>query len=239
MERSKQAQIYKEIPFAFAKRHGVLVLEQNDKFAKIIQKEQAKPYGLIELRRYLQLPLSIEQVSDDKFEDLLTKAYETNAQSAMQMAEGMSEEMDLEQLMQDMPKTEDLMDTEDNAPIIRLLNALLTEAIKQCASDIHIETFESQLLVRFRIDGILREILKPQRVLAPLIVSRIKVMAKLDIAEKRLPQDGRITLRIAGRSVDVRVSTIPASHGERVVLRLLDKKSAHLDLEQLWRYMKR
>ena len=233
MESSKSTHIPKDIPFTFAKRHGVLVLEQNDKSARIIQKETAKPYALLELRRCLQIPLTIEQVSEDKFEDLLTKAYETNSQSAMQMAVGMSDEMDLEQLMHDMPKTEDLMDSEDDAPIIRLLNALLTEAIKQGASDIHIETFEAQLIVRFRIDGILREILKPQRVLAPLIVSRIKVMAKLDIAEKRLPQDGRITLRLAGRAVDVRVSTIPASHGERVVLRLLDKKSAHLDLEQL------
>src|SRR5439155_11688111 len=101
------------------------------------------------------------------------------------------------------------------------------------ASDDHIETFEDHVMIRFRVEGVLREVLEPQRILAPLIVSRIKVMAKLDIAEKRLPQDGRITLRIAGRAVDVRVSTMPTSHGERVVLRLLDKQSARLDMADL------
>jgi general secretion pathway protein E len=141
--------------------------------------------------------------------------------------------MDLFHLLQELPKPEDLLEKQDDAPIIRLLNALLSEAIKEGASDVHIETFENRVLVRFRVDGILREILEPQRILAPLIVSRIKVMAKLDIAEKRLPQDGRITLRIGGHAVDVRVSTMPTSHGERVVLRLLDKQSARLDLVEL------
>ena len=135
--------------------------------------------------------------------------------------------------MDAVPVTEDLMEQEDDAPIIRLINALLTEAAKQSASDIHIETFEHRLVVRFRVDGVLREVVEPKRALAPLLVSRIKVMAKLDIAEKRIPQDGRISLRVAGREIDVRVSTIPASNGERVVLRLLDKKSGRLDLTAL------
>src|SRR3569833_658054 len=119
---------------------------------------------------------------------------------------------------------EDLLESEDDAPIIRLINALLTEAVKENASDIHIEPYEHRLVVRYRVDGVLREVLEPRRVLAPLVTSRIKVMAKLDIAEKRLPQDGRISLRIAGRPVDVRVSTLPSGHGERVVMRLLDKQ---------------
>ena len=114
-----------------------------------------------------------------------------------------------------------------------MLNALLSEAIKEGASDVHIETFENRVMVRFRVDGVLREVLEPQRLSRALIVSRIKVMAKLDIAEKRLPQDGRITLSIGGHAVDMRVSTMPTSHGERVVLRLLDKQSARLDLAQL------
>lgn len=135
--------------------------------------------------------------------------------------------------MQAMPTPEDLLESQDDAPVIRLLNAVLTQAIKQNASDIHFETFEDRLLVRFRMDGVLREILEPPRVLAPLLISRIKIMAKLDIAEKRLPQDGRIALRIAGRSVDIRVSTIPTAYGERIVLRLLDKQSAPLDLQRL------
>jgi general secretion pathway protein E len=141
--------------------------------------------------------------------------------------------MDLFQVAQALPETEDLLESEDDAPIIRLINALLTEAVKENASDIHIEPFENRLVVRFRVDGVLREVLQPQRVLAPLLVSRIKVMAKLDIAEKRLPQDGRISLRVAGRAVDVRVSTLPSGHGERVVLRLLDKQAGRLDLNHL------
>ena len=132
---------------------------------------------------------------------------------------------------QDLPEPSDLLESEDDAPVIRLINALLTQAVKENASDIHIEPFENRLVVRFRVDGVLREVLQTKRAVAPLVVSRIKVMSQLDIAEKRLPQDGRISLRIAGRAVDVRVSTIPAGHGERVVLRLLDKQAGRLDLD--------
>src|SRR6185369_13128704 len=107
------------------------------------------------------------------------------------------------------------------------------QAVKDNASDIHIEPFENRMTVRFRIDGVLREVLQSKRAVAPLVVSRIKVMSKLDIAEKRLPQDGRISLKVAGRAVDVRVSTIPSGHGERVVLRLLDKQAGRLDLTAL------
>lgn len=223
----------KMIPFTFAKRHGVLVAEQDEQQAKVIYHGNPSITALTELRRHLNVPLHMEAVDDETFGKLLVKAYETDSSIAMQMVEDMGEEMDLFHLMQELPKSEDLLETQDDAPIIRLLNALLSEAIKEGASDVHIETFENRVLVRFRVDGVLREVLEPQRVLAPLIVSRIKVMAKLDIAEKRLPQDGRITLRIGGHAVDVRVSTMPTSHGERVVLRLLDKQSARLDLAQL------
>jgi len=147
--------------------------------------------------------------------------------------EDIGNEVDLYSLADEMIESEDLLENEDDAPIIKLINAMLSEAIKESASDIHIETFENALQIRFRVDGVLREVLKPNRKLASLLVSRIKVMAKLDIAEKRIPQDGRISLRIGGRAVDVRVSTMPTGHGERVVLRLLDKNAARLDLEDL------
>ncbi|MEZ8709327.1 type II secretion system ATPase GspE, partial [Vibrio alginolyticus] len=136
-------------------------------------------------------------------------------------------------LAEELPQDEDLLESEDDAPIIKLINAMLGEAIKEGASDIHIETFEKSLCIRFRVDGVLRDVLAPSRKLAPLLVSRVKVMAKLDIAEKRVPQDGRISLRIGGRAVDVRVSTMPSSHGERVVMRLLDKNATRLDLHSL------
>ena len=149
------------------------------------------------------------------------------------MMEDIGNEVDLFSLADELPQTEDLLAGDDDAPIIKLINAMLSEAIKEGASDIHIETFEQELVIRFRVDGVLKEVLKPNRKLASLLVSRIKVMAKLDIAEKRIPQDGRISLRIAGRAVDVRVSTMPSSFGERVVLRLLDKNNARLNLEDL------
>jgi general secretion pathway protein E len=222
-----------KIPFTFAKRYGVLCTAIENGQAKIIYHDKPKPEVLTELRRYLALPLTLDQVNEETFTRFLVKAYETDSSVAMQMAEDMGDDMDLYHLMQELPKSEDLLEKQDDAPIIRLLNALLSEAIKEGASDVHIETFETRVLVRFRVDGVLREILEPQRILAPLIVSRIKVMAKLDISEKRLPQDGRITLRVGGHAVDVRVSTMPTSHGERIVLRLLDKQNAHLDLAQL------
>ncbi|OAI49258.1 type II secretion system protein GspE [Gammaproteobacteria bacterium SCGC AG-212-F23] len=220
------------IPFTFAKKHGVLV-EIKEDHAKIFCRSDPEISVISEIRRYFHQPLKIEKVDADYFNKLLVSHYETDSSTAMQMAEDLGESFDLAELIHELPKAEDLLERQDDAPIIRLLNALLSEAIKESASDVHIETFEDHVLVRFRIDGVLRDILEPPRVLAPLIISRIKVMAKLDIAEKRLPQDGRITLRIAGRAVDVRVSTLPTSHGERVVLRLLDKQTARLDLAKL------
>lgn len=221
------------LPFAFAKKHGVLIKEVADEVATIAFCHKPTSPVLAELRRYLGMPIHCLPIDEETFSKLLVKNYETDSNTAMLMAEDLGEEMDLYHLINQLPKPEDLLEKQDDAPIIRLLNALLSEAIKESASDVHIETFEEKILVRFRIDGVLREVLEPQRILAPLIVSRIKVMAKLDIAEKRLPQDGRITLRVGGHAVDVRVSTMPTSHGERVVLRLLDKQNARLDLMQL------
>ncbi len=152
---------------------------------------------------------SIERVDEATFDALLRQAYETGATNAMDAVGGFEGNEDLTQLAQVLPEQTDLLEADDDAPIIRLINAVLTQAVKENASDIHIEPFENRLVVRFRVDGVLREVLQSKRAVAPLVVSRIKVMSKLDIAEKRLPQDGRISLRIAGRAVDVRVSTIP------------------------------
>jgi general secretion pathway protein E len=224
------------IAYRFAKQHGVLIKTVMDDCALITIKPETNPVALTELRRYLDKPLRLERVSADEFNNLLTLAYETDSSATRQMVIGVEEELDLDQLIHDMPRTQDLLEGQDDAPIIRLLNALLSQAIKLKASDIHIETFEEEVVVRMRIDGTLQEALEIQRALAPLLISRVKVMAKLDIAEKRLPQDGRITLRIAGHTVDVRVSTMPSTYGERIVLRLLDKKTARLDLSLLGMY---
>ncbi|HFD81157.1 MAG TPA: type II secretion system protein GspE [Gammaproteobacteria bacterium] len=220
-------------PFLFAKRHGVVLADLDGDEAEVVLGPAADPAAVIELRRHVGRPLRLRRVDAEEFDALLASTYEQASNEAMQMMEDLGEDMDLFQVAQALPETEDLLESEDDAPIIRLINALLTEAVKENASDIHIEPFENRLVVRFRVDGVLREVLQPQRVLAPLLVSRIKVMAKLDIAEKRLPQDGRISLRVAGRAVDIRVSTLPSGHGERVVLRLLDKQAGRLDLEHL------
>ena len=219
-----------DISFSFAKRHQVLL----DPVAPtVFYTADTDLTVFAEIRRVFGQSFNLEQVASDKFETLLTTFYQRDSSEAKQLMEDLGNESDLFALAEALPDTEDLLDSEDDAPIIKLINAMLGEAIKEGASDIHIETFENQLVVRFRVDGVLREILKPNRKMSSMLVSRIKVMAKLDIAEKRVPQDGRISLKIAGRAVDVRVSTMPSSHGERVVLRLLDKNNARLNLEDL------
>src|SRR5882672_2783584 len=220
------------LSFAFAKRHGVLVNRVVEGVAECTYRDTASPQAIAEVRRYLRRSLRLERVPDARFDELLREAYEAGS-DAMQAVEGLDDNTDLAHLAQELPEQADLLDSEDDAPIIRLINAVLTQAVKENASDIHVEPFENRLVVRFRVDGVLREVLQSRRAVAPLVVSRIKVMSRLDIAEKRLPQDGRISLKIAGRAVDVRVSTIPSGHGERVVLRILDKQAGKLDLDSL------
>jgi len=222
----------RRLSFAYAKRHGVLVRAIGDGYAECAYRTGASPLALAEVRRFLRVPLRIERVDEASFDVLLRQSYEAGS-DAMQAVEGIEDTTDLAHLAQDLPEQADLLDSDDDAPIIRLINAVLTQAVKENASDIHIEPFENRLVVRFRVDGVLREVLQSKRAVAPLVVSRVKVMSKLDIAEKRLPQDGRISLRIAGRAVDVRVSTVPSGHGERVVLRILDKQAGRLDLNSL------
>jgi general secretion pathway protein E len=221
-----------KIPFSFAKRFHVFLdtdIEPNE----LYYTEETLLSAFAEVRRYSGKSFALKKTKKEDFETLLTDSFQRDSSEAKQLMEDLGNESDLFALAEDLPDTEDLLDNEDDAPIIKLINAMLGEAIKEGASDIHIETFENQLVVRFRVDGVLREILRPNRKMSSMLVSRIKVMSKMDIAEKRVPQDGRISLRIGGRAVDVRVSTMPSSHGERVVLRLLDKNNARLNLQDL------
>jgi len=224
----------KRFAFGFAKRHGVLLSTRDEQHVVLQCSPAVTSQSLAELRRYFATPLTLEMMTQDDFDRLLQQNYESGSAEAYEMMDSLGEETDLSRIAEELQEPEDLLESEDDAPIIRLLNALLTQAIKENASDIHLDTFEGRMVVRQRVDGVLREVLEPNRAIAPLLVSRIKVMAKLDIAEKRLPQDGRISLRIAGRPVDVRVSTLPVGQGgERVVLRLLDKQAGRLDLSHL------
>ncbi len=218
----------RSLPFAFAKRHGVLLREQG-----LQVRRGASLTAVQEAQRFAGRVLPLEWLEAEAFEQQLSLAYQRDSSEVRQMAEGLGAEMDLASLAELTPESGDLLEQEDDAPIIRLINAILSEAIKAGASDIHLETFEKRLVVRFRVDGILREVIEPRRELAALLVSRVKVMARLDIAEKRVPQDGRISLKVGGREVDIRVSTLPSANGERVVLRLLDKQAGRLSLVHL------
>jgi len=186
------------LPYSFAKRHGVLLDHANENGLALIHRPGVSNMALLEARRAAGRPVAYQRVDEDEFDLLLTRNYEGNTSDAMTV-----------------------MDDFDG----ELINAMLTEAIRKGASDVHIEPFEHRLSVRYRVDGVMNKLLEPPQQAAAQVISRIKVMAKLDIAEKRLPQDGRISLRVAGRPVDVRVSTLPSGHGERVVMRLLDKQA--------------
>lgn len=224
----------KRLPYFFAKTHGIVVTDHlNSEEIDVYYLSDTPLAALAEVKRTLQKPLRLQLVNPNEFQQHLAKIYQAST-SILDATEGiMEEDLDLLKLAGQLPSSEDLLDSHDDAPIIRLINALFTQAIKQKASDIHIETYENRVLVRNRVDGVLQEILDIQRVIAPLVISRVKVMAKLDIAEKRIPQDGRISLRIGGHNIDVRVSTLPSNHGERIVLRILDQESAQLDMEVL------
>ncbi|RYY47360.1 MAG: type II secretion system protein GspE [Sphingomonadales bacterium] len=221
------AEIPATLPYSFARRHGVL-LRAGPGGMECVHRPGIALDALLEVQR-ISPDAAFVPVSDEAFDAALSAAY-GGAGSAASIDLG---DIDLAALADSAASVDDLLDTRDDAPVIRLINALLLEAVKEGASDVHIETQEKRLVVRFRIDGVLRDRIEPPRALAPLLVSRIKVMAKLDIAERRIPQDGRVTLRIGGHDVDARVSTIPTQHGERVVMRLLEKGSLRLDLEAL------
>ena len=218
--------------YAFAARHGATLVDVENGAAVIAHRPDVAIPVLAELRRHCAMPVKLVGHSRDDYEALLQDLY-ADGDAARTIAIDI-DEAGLAGVVDALPEPRDLLESDDDAPIIRLLNALFTEAINRDASDIHIEPFESRLVIRFRVDGLLVEVLSPQKAIAAALVSRIKVMAKLDIAERRLPQDGRISLRVAGRPVDVRVSTIPVGSGaERVVLRLLDKQAGRLDFDRL------
>ena len=218
------------LAYAFAKKHGVILLELSD-VAQVGLRDGADPLALIETRRALRRPLQVLPLSRPEFEQRLSQTYGSAGLSAAD--DSLDESVGLDSLAENLPATADLLDVVDDAPVIRLINGIIAEAVRQGASDIHVEPFETALVVRLRVDGVLKEVLSLSHRLAPLLVSRVKVMARLDIAEKRIPQDGRISLTLGGRSLDVRVSTLPARAGERLVMRILHQDQAALGLEEL------
>src|SRR5882672_2303948 len=230
---SADARCVERLPYAFAKRHGVISARQLDDGIELWVRPGVKAAALAEVQRVLGGPLALRELAKEAFDAALARAYERGASSTADIMTDLDANADLAALAENLPKVADLMESEDDAPIVRLINALFSQAVRENASDIHIEAFDRRSVVRFRRDGMLRDVLEPPQAAHGVIVSRIKIMARLDIAEKRQPQDGRIALRLAGRSVDVRVSILPTAHGERVVLRMLDKQAGRLDLTGL------
>ncbi|VEG90329.1 GspE family T2SS ATPase variant LspE [Legionella spiritensis] len=220
------------LPYSFAKTKRVIAIEKPDQGVILYHLSNPSLQALAEAKRLLQRDFILQEVNENEFQQHLAQCYQSKS-SVLDAAIDMEDDIDLSLFAGQLPNSEDLLENQDDAPIIRLINALFTQAIKQKASDIHIETYENRVLVRNRIDGVLHEVLEIQRAIAPLVISRVKVMARLDIAEKRIPQDGRIALRIGGHNIDVRVSTLPSNHGERIVLRILDKEAAQLNLSLL------
>ena len=222
------------LPYAYARDFGLLARPGAVDGAPVdvLVAASTAPAAIAEVsRRFGQIQLTV--LPRGELDAAIAGAYAGGGGDASQMADEFDADLDLTKLLQDVPAIEDLLESSDDAPVIRMINALLTQALREGASDIHIEPFEQTSVVRFRIDGSLRDVVRPRKAIHGSLISRIKIMAQLDIAEKRLPQDGRIALRVAGRPIDIRVSTVPTGHGERVVMRLLDKQAGRLHLETL------
>ena len=224
--------IARALPYAYARDARLVLTHHYSLGLQVLICDKTDPNALAEVgRRFGQLaPL---WVTETELDQVLRRVYAQAEGAAARVAGEIEADLDLSRVMQETQAIEDLLDVEDDAPIIRMINALLTQAARDGASDIHIEPFEQASVVRFRIDGSLRDVVRPKKGLHAALISRIKIMAQLDIAEKRLPQDGRITLKVGGKPLDVRVSTLPTGFGERAVLRLLDKEAGRLTLSSL------
>jgi general secretion pathway protein E len=222
-----------DIPYGYARDHGVLLRADTGERLLVAMRQGADPMALLEVRRHLAMPFDVELVEPAQFEALLSDHYAMDGH-AVAMAGSMAVDgAALDAIAGDIPSADDLLDSADDAPTIRLINGIIAEGVRQGASDIHIEPYETGLVVRMRIDGVLVEKLRMPPHVAGVVVNRVKVMARLDIAERRIPQDGRISLTLGGKLIDVRVSTLPNRAQERVVLRILDKEAAGISLDLL------
>jgi general secretion pathway protein E len=226
------AELVKTVPINFAKSARFIPLKREGEAVAVAVADPLDTALLDHARTLLQGELSPRIARASTIIDAINSVYDRSLNEAEQVV-GEMEAQDLETAEQVLEDQQDLLDSGDEAPIIRLVNSLLFRAAKERASDIHIEPMERELAVRFRVDGVLLNIIKPPKRYQNSIISRVKIMAQLNIAEKRLPQDGRIKIKLAGRDIDIRVSTVPTVHGESIVMRLLDKSATLLDLAEI------
>ena len=220
------------LDYNYSKDHHI-ILSKNKQSSILFYTEDAELSLIAYIQKKYDDSFVLSKLEFSDFNKRLSDIFTENSSNSSDLVQGVDESIDLDTLASDLPKTEDLLDDSNEAPVIKLINAVLAEAIKDGASDIHIEPYEEYLSIRFRVDGILKEKLKPSSRVSSLLNARIKIMSNLDIAERRVPQDGRMSLKLGEKWVDIRVSTLPSSYGERIVLRLLDKAEASLDLKEL------
>jgi len=228
-------ELIKKVPISFSRRYRILPIRYEDDVVIVATTDPLEIVALDDLRLLLGKPIRSVLTSGLALLACLNRVYDEAASpaGAEQVMEDIAAAENLDQLAHELDEPQDLLDATDEAPIIRLVNSVLFQAVRQRASDIHFESFERGLVVRYRIDGVLYPVLTPPKRLQSSIIARLKIMAGLNIAEKRLPQDGRFAIRTAGKDVDLRVSVLPTSHGERVVLRLLEKENRLLNLTEM------
>lgn len=219
------------LPYDFVKENNVLAFDENGK-KNVISPNNLSIELFHEIQRFLKSSFIFSLCKPEVFNELLTNSFSINNNSSG-LSEELSDEFDLQTFAGSISATEDLLSGSNDTPIIKLINGIISQAIKERASDIHFEPYEDRLIVRFRIDGLLKEILKQDSKISSVLISRIKIISGLDISERRLPQDGRVSLSLGDKNIDVRVSTLPSSYGERIVLRLLDKQSSQINIDDL------
>ena len=219
------------LPYDFVKENDVLAFSDGDSFS-VISPNNLSDDIYHEIQRFLKSNFSFSLCKSDYFNDLLTSSFLINKDSTS-LSEELTDEFDLQSFAGNISATEDLLSGSNDTPIIKLINGIISQAVKNRASDIHFEPYENTLIVRFRVDGILKEILKQDSKISSVLISRIKIISGLDISERRLPQDGRVSLSLGDKDIDVRVSTLPSSYGERIVLRLLDKQASQINIDDL------
>ena len=219
------------LPYDFVKENDVLAFNEGDSFS-VISPNSLSDNIYHEIQRFLKSNFSFSLCKSDYFNDLLTSSFSINNDSTA-LSEELTDEFDLQSFAGSISATEDLLSGSNDTPIIKLINGIISQAVKNRASDIHFEPYEESLIVRFRVDGILKEILKQDSKISSVLISRIKIISGLDISERRLPQDGRVSLSLGDKNIDVRVSTLPSSYGERIVLRLLDKQASQINIDDL------
>ncbi|MCL4478272.1 MAG: type II secretion system ATPase GspE [Deltaproteobacteria bacterium] len=225
-------ELIQKFPKTLSRRFAILPILRVDGFVKLAVSDPTNIESINDAELLLDAPVIPVIVSQHDIINAVNMYYDRVQESTEQMVDEL-EDANLDNIALELNEPEDLIDSTDEAPIIRLINSLLYEAIKKRASDIHIEPYETEIVIRYRIDGILYEVIKPPKRFQSSILSRVKIMAGMNIAEKRLPQDGRIRIKMSGKDIDIRASIIPTSFGERAVLRLLDRSSVLIGLNSI------